>query len=353
MTHLADIAFAYGRARVLDGLTLDIPPSAITVLAGASGSGKSTVLRLIAGLEAPDRGAVRIGDAVVSRDGRILVAPESRGVAMVFQDLALWPHLTVRQSLDFVLGPAMAPAERRRRTDQALALVGLDRLADARPGRLSGGERQRVALARALVTQPRILLMDEPLSNLDPTLRDTLRNELRRIQRDLGLTVVYVTHSREEAFALGDRIAVLSAGRVEQVDAPREIYDHPATAFVATFLGRATLLPGRLKGDHVECAIGVLPLSAPARSLEDDVVVVIRPEDVQFDPAGPFMGRIDRVMFTAGQFEVELTGPAWRLVAAASEELPTRGEVRFSIRRVVSLSVRQTHGASARLPPGR
>jgi iron(III) transport system ATP-binding protein len=339
MIHLADIAFAYGRVRVLDGLTIDIPPSAITVLAGASGSGKSTVLRLIAGFEAPDRGTVRIGDTAVSRDGRILVAPESRGVAMVFQDLALWPHMTVRQTLDFVLGPAVAPAERRPRTDQALTLVGLDRHADARPGRLSGGERQRVALARALVTQPRILLMDEPLSNLEPTLRDTLLTELRRIQRDLGLTVVYVTHSREEAFALGDRIAVLRAGRVEQVDAPREIYDHPATAFVATFLGRATLLPGSLNGDRVECALGALPVRAPQGVTQGHVLVMIRPEDVRLGPAGPFTGRVERVAFTGGVFEVELAGPQWRLVAAAGETLANGTDVRFSVRRVIALPV--------------
>ena len=337
MIHLAGIAFAYGRVPVLDGLTLDVPPSATTVLAGASGSGKSTVLRLIAGFEAPDRGAVRIGDAAVSRDGRILVAPESRGVAMVFQDLALWPHMTVRQTLEFVLGGAAAPPERRRRIDEALALVGLDRHADARPGRLSGGERQRVALARALVTQPRILLMDETLSNLDPILRDALLTELRRIQRDLGLTVVYVTHSREEAFALGDRIAVLRGGRVEQVDAPREIYDHPSTAFVATFLGRATLLPGRLKGDRVECALGALPVLAPTSVAHGQVLVMFRPEDVRVGPAGPFTGRVERVAFTAGVFEVELAGPEWRLVAAAGEKPANGTDVRFSIRRVIAL----------------
>jgi ABC-type Fe3+/spermidine/putrescine transport system ATPase subunit len=179
--------------------------------------------------------------------------------------------------------------------------------------------------------------MDEPLSNLDPTLRDTLLTELRRIQRELGLTVVYVTHSREEAFALGDRIAVLRAGRVEQSGSPRELYERPLTAFIATFLGRGALLPGRLKGNEVECAIGVLPLSAPVATPDDHVVVVIRPEDVQVDPAGPFTGRVERAVFTAGRVEVELTGPHWRLVAAMSEAPPTGNEVRFAICRVASI----------------
>jgi len=337
MIRLQDIEFGYGRARVLDGLTLDIPARAITVLVGGSGSGKSTVLRLIAGLEAPRRGVVMIGGETVSRDGKIHVLPESRGVAMVFQDLALWPHMTVRQTLDFVLSAAVAVAERQRRLDQALALVGLERLADARPGRLSGGERQRVALARALVTEPRILLMDEPLSNLDPPLRDALVAELCRIQAELGLTVLYVTHSREEAFALGDRIAVVRAGRVEQVGAPREIYERPATAFVATFLGRGALLPGRLNGDRVECAFGSLPVLAPASAAEGHVLVMIRPEDVHVGPAGPFIGRVERVAFTGGWFEVEIAGSEWRLVAAANEELPSGDEVRFSVRRVAAL----------------
>jgi ABC-type Fe3+/spermidine/putrescine transport system ATPase subunit len=339
MIRLRAIEFGYGPTPVLDGFTLDIPERAITVLAGPSGSGKSTVLRVIAGFEAPRRGRVMIGGETVSRDARIEVPPESRGVAMVFQDLALWPHMTVRQTLDFVLDASLAPAERRRRIGRALALVGLGELADARPGRLSGGERQRVALARALVREPRILLMDEPLANLDPPLRDALVTELRRIQQEVGLTMLYVTHSREEAFALGDRIAVVKEGRVEQVGAPREIYDGPSTAFVATFLGRATLLAGRLEGGRVECALGALPLATPAGLADGRVVVLVRPEHVHLGPAGPFVGRVERVAYAAGWFEVELAGAGWRLLAAAAEESARGSEVRFSIRRVTALPV--------------
>ncbi len=337
MIRLEAVEFAYGRTRVLDGFTLDIPARAITVLAGSSGSGKSTVLRLIAGFEAPHRGIVMIGDEAVSRDGRIVVPPESRGVAMVFQDLALWPHMTVRQALDFVLGSAVPLAERRSRIDTALALVGLEHHADARPGRLSGGERQRVALARAIVIQPRILLMDEPLSNLDPHLRDALVTELRRIQTELALTVLYVTHSREEIFALGDRIALVGVGRVEQSGSPRELYERPSTAVVATFLGPGALLPGRLNGDRVECALGALPVPPPANLPAGQVLVLIRPEDVRVASAGPFMGRVERTVFTGGCFEVEIAGPEWRLIAAVGEELASRSEVRFSIRRAAIL----------------
>jgi ABC-type Fe3+/spermidine/putrescine transport system ATPase subunit len=334
MIRLDGVEFRYGTLPVLNGLSLTIPARGVTVLAGPSGSGKSTVLRLIAGFAAPERGVVAIGDEVVSRGGRILVPPEARGVAVVFQDLALWPHMTVRDTLDFVLGRDVPAPERGRRIDEVLGSVGLERYADARPGRLSGGERQRVALARAIVTRPRILLMDEPLANLDPHLRDALVGELKQLQRRLGLTMLYVTHSREEAFALGDEAAVILAGRVEQSGPPRELYAHPASAFVATFLGRCALVRGRIRADGVESPLGLLPLPEPSPVAGPEVVVVVRPEDVRLEEGGAFGGTIESSAFTGSGFEAEISGPGWRIIAAVPDE-PKRGSrVRLSIYKV-------------------
>jgi iron(III) transport system ATP-binding protein len=334
MIRLEGVEFRYGTLPVLDGLSLTIPARGVTVLAGPSGSGKSTVLRLIAGLAAPQRGSVAIGDEVVSRDGRVLVAPEGRGVAVVFQDLALWPHMTVRGTLDFVLGREVPALERRRRIDEVLASVGLERRGDARPAQLSGGERQRVALARAIVTRPRILLMDEPLANLDPHLRDALVGELKHLQRRLGLTVLYVTHSREEAFALGDDGAVIRAGRIEQSGPPRELYAHPASAFVATFLGRCAFVRGLLRSDGVESPLGRLPVPEPSSVAGPEVVVVIRPEDVRMEHGGAFEGVVESGTFTGGRFEAEIGGPGWRIIAALPDEPKPGSRVRFSIHRV-------------------
>jgi ABC-type Fe3+/spermidine/putrescine transport system ATPase subunit len=335
LIRLERVDFGYGRARVLRGLDLAVPERAITVLVGPSGSGKTSVLRLIAGFEAPARGAIEIGGEVASRDGRVLLPPEARGVGMVFQDLALWPHMTVRQTLEFVLGRDPAGEERRRRIAETLEAVGLDRHAGARPGQLSGGERQRVALARAIVTRPRILLMDEPLSNLDPPLRHALIEEIRRLQQALGLTILYVTHATEETFRLADRAAIMRDGRIEQAGAPRELYERPRSAFVASFLGPCALLPARIRGSRAETALGVLALSDTGS--EGDGLVVIRPEDVLVGEEGPFGGRIERAVSLPSAWQAEIAGAGWRLSALLAEEPKPGALVRFAIRRVAAV----------------
>ncbi len=331
------VFFRYARVPVLSALDLSVPEEVVTVLVGPSGSGKSTVLRLIAGFEAPERGVVSIDGEAVSRDGRILVPPEARGVSLVFQDLALWPHMTVRQTLEFVLGRDPSPAERRRRIADVLAAVGLERHADARPASLSGGERQRVALARAIVTRPRILLMDEPLSNLDAPLRGALVEEIRRLRQRLGLTILYVTHSQQEAFVLGDHAALIREGRIEQSGAPRELYDRPRSAFVASFLGKCALLPASIRGDRIESALGVVALSAPHPGGDGEVSVVIRPEDVVLDGSGRFGGKVERAVFLGSAFEAEIAGPGWRVWALVQDEPVPGAQVRFSLRKFVTV----------------
>jgi putative spermidine/putrescine transport system ATP-binding protein len=235
---LTDLAKRYGEVRAVDGISLDVAPGEFFTLLGPSGSGKTTTLRLIAGFELPDTGTVELAGADVTR------APAyARDVNTVFQDYALFPHMTVRQNVEYGLKIKKVPrAERRVRAEEALGLVRLPQVGDRKPAQLSGGQRQRVALARAIVNRPRVLLLDEPLGALDLTLRLQMQSELKRIQSEVGITFVYVTHDQEEALTMSDRLAVFEDGRIVQVGAPAEVYEHPATAFVAGFVGTSNVL---------------------------------------------------------------------------------------------------------------
>jgi ABC-type Fe3+/spermidine/putrescine transport system ATPase subunit len=245
--HLDRLAKSFdGRHRVLDGLTLAIGRGEIVALLGPSGSGKTTALRLIAGFEAPDPGGGRI---LVEGQDVSGLPPARRNFGMVFQHYALFPHLDVGENVAFGLeGRGGGRAQIASRVAAALALVDLPGFERRRVGEISGGQQQRVALARALAPEPRVLLLDEPLSNLDPALRERTRRELRRAIRRVGITTVLVTHEQEEAFHLGDRVAVLQGGVLQQAGTPEELYDRPATRFVATFVGRASVLPGTFVG---------------------------------------------------------------------------------------------------------
>lgn len=224
LLRLVDVTKRYGQRPAVDGVSLDVHVGESVVILGPSGCGKTTVLRLIAGLERPDAGEIWLDGRAVARAGRNLVAPHERHLGYVFQDLALWPHLTVRRNLDFVMGSVGVPqAERAERAREILALVRIEILADRHPHELSGGEQQRAALARALVGHPQLLLLDEPFSSLDPDLRVVLREEVDRLHRALHLTSIYVTHDREDAAALADRIVEIREGRkVAERTTPRE-----------------------------------------------------------------------------------------------------------------------------------
>ncbi|MDC0679960.1 ABC transporter ATP-binding protein [Sorangium atrum] len=265
----------------LAGLDLDVDDGELLVLVGPSGCGKSTALRLIAGLDSPDGGTVSIGGRDVSR-----VAPEDRDVAMVFQGYALYPHMTARDIMGFPLRMrGVAREERARRVEEAAALLAIGHLLDRRPGELSGGERQRVAMGRAIVRAPAAFLFDEPLSNLDAALRAELRVELAALVRRLGTTSVYVTHDQVEAMTMGDRIAVLRAGELQQVGPPRAIYEAPANTFVAGFLGTPAinLLPLERSGERYEGAALSLP-APPGVALPDRAIAGVRPEHLRVAP---------------------------------------------------------------------
>ena len=217
---VTNVTKRFASHRAVDSVSLEVALGDSVVILGPSGCGKTTLLRLIAGLETPDGGEISLSGTKVAGLGRSIVPPHQRGIGFVFQDLALWPHLTVGKNLEFVLGSVRVPrVERSERIQQALNLVRIDQLSRRYPHELSGGEQQRVALARALVGQPRLLLLDEPLSSLDPELRTALRAELARLQRDLGVTMVYVTHDTEDAAALADDVVEMAAGRVVSVSA--------------------------------------------------------------------------------------------------------------------------------------
>ncbi|MBI3950778.1 MAG: ABC transporter ATP-binding protein [Acidobacteria bacterium] len=234
---LTNVTKRYGSRAVVDHVSLEVRRGEFLCLLGPSGSGKTTLLRLIAGLEMPDGGRIEINGTAVAADGRNFISPQDRRIGYVFQDLALWPHLTVAGNLDFVLGSLGVPRPaRREKIEQALAMVRLNEWATAYPSALSGGEQQRVALARALVAEPRLLLFDEPLANLDVHLKADLEDEILALQRRLGITSLYITHDPNEAFYLSQRIAILQAGRLIQMGTPQEISGQPASAFVARLI---------------------------------------------------------------------------------------------------------------------
>jgi putative spermidine/putrescine transport system ATP-binding protein len=299
-----DVSRSFGDVRAIDRVSFEIQDGEFFSLLGPSGSGKTTCLRLIAGFEQPDSGEVLIhGESVAG------IPPYERDVNTVFQDYALFPHMTVAANVEYSLMIRKVPsAERRRRADEMLELVQLGGLGGRKPGQLSGGQRQRVALARALINRPRVLLLDEPLGALDLKLREQMQLELKALQRRVGITFVYVTHDQGEALSMSDRLAVFDHGRVEQVGAPAEIYEHPATGFVAGFVGASNLCDGEL-----------------ARRLTGSAQpFTIRPERIRLgDPEAPVaaeargvMGTIDSAVYlgAATRYTVNVDGGGALLV---------------------------------------
>ena len=274
-----NVAKRYGAVSVIEGLDLEIHDREFMVLVGPSGCGKSTALRMIAGLEEISEGKVTIGDRVVND-----LQPKDRDVAMVFQSYALYPHMTVRENIEFGLKIRKTPkAEMDRKVMNAAETLGIAPLLERKPKQLSGGQRQRVAVARAIVRDPSVFLFDEPLSNLDAKLRVQMRAEITKLQQRLRTTCVYVTHDQIEAMTMGHRMAVLNAGRIQQIGTPLEVYDTPANVFVAQFIGTPPMnfFDATVRGGRLEAAGFALPLPAGRRTTEGQRVRVgIRPENI-------------------------------------------------------------------------
>jgi spermidine/putrescine ABC transporter ATP-binding subunit len=322
---LRGLAKRYGATAALDGVSLGVRPGEFFTLLGPSGCGKTTTLRSIAGFVTPDAGDVLIDGDVVTA-----VPPHRRRVGMVFQHYALFPHRTVTQNVAFGLRMHRVPRDEiTRRVGEALTLVQLPDHGGRYPRQLSGGEQQRVALARALVTRPAVLLLDEPLGALDKKLRDHMKIELKRLQREVGITTIYVTHDQEEALTMSDRIAVMHRGRVEQVAAPRALYETPATAFVASFIGNINLLTGRAAGPGTVDCNGVEIATTGVGAPGAHVVVALRPERVRLEATEPLANR--HAMTVA---HVVYQGETVRYILRANGGLELHavelGEVRFA-----------------------
>ena len=327
--------------RAAQDVSFEVPPGKLFTLLGPSGCGKTTTLRSIAGLERPRLGEITIGgDLVYSAQKNLFVPPNARGLGMVFQSYAIWPHMTVYENAAFPLRVGRRRFPRREldeRVMRVLATVDLAEMAQREATKLSGGQQQRLALARALVMEPRVLLLDEPLSNLDAKLRERMRFELKRLQRELGITTVYVTHDQSEALALSHAIAVMNQGRIEQIGTPREIYERPLNQFVADFVGTTNFLEATVSGAdgaagyyRVRCELGELKAHAlEALRPADKVVLSVRPEDIYLSESRPdgenvWRGTVDQKVFLGESADFQVAIGERRLQSRVHPSLRTR-----------------------------
>ncbi|MFV0386921.1 ABC transporter ATP-binding protein [Paracoccus sp. (in: a-proteobacteria)] len=320
------VAKTYGTVRVLTDITTSFAAGSFTSLLGPSGSGKTTLLRIIAGFILPDSGTVLLGPDDVTR-----TPVWARNIGMVFQSYALFPHMSVSQNVAFGLARrGIRGAEARRQVSEALKMVRLPDFGDRKPKELSGGQQQRVALARAIVTKPGVLLLDEPLSALDRRLRQEMQVELLRIQRESGLTTVFVTHDQEEALTLSDQVAILDRGRIVQMGPPTEVYERPRTRFAAEFLGDTNFLPGRVVAGKVRLAGGqTLAVAAPLPADGEQVTLALRPEKILIGAGGDaavnqLRARITHTVYagTAITYQADAGGISLKIFAQNSDARP-------------------------------
>jgi spermidine/putrescine ABC transporter ATP-binding subunit len=326
---IAGVTRRFGAVTAVDGVSLSIGEGEFFALLGASGSGKTTLLRMLAGFETPDAGRILLDGADITR-----LPPNRRPVNLMFQSYALFPHMTVAENVAYGLEMERRPrAEIRARVAEMLETVQLSAFAGRKPDQLSGGQRQRVALARALVKRPRVLLLDEPLAALDAKLRAQMQLELKRLQHEVGITFVVVTHDQEEALVMADRIAILRAGRLEQVGKPREVYETPATRYAADFIGQMNFLPGRAEEGGVILPDGTRIRATGGGPAAGAAVAAVRPERIRLGAGENSLTGIVRALAYHGldlQLQVETAAAAvpvtLRLAAAEAESAPAIGE---------------------------
>jgi ABC-type Fe3+/spermidine/putrescine transport system ATPase subunit len=316
---IRNVAKQFGSTAVLRDISLDIAPAEFLTILGESGSGKTTLLRLLAGFARPDGGEIWM-----ARQRLDTLPPNQRAVNTVFQNYALFPHVSVFENVAYGLRAKKVPsAEVRPRVEQALAQVRMSGFEQRRPAQLSGGQQQRVALARALINRPRLLLLDEPLSALDANLRRDMQIELKSLQREVGISFVFVTHDQDEAMALSDRIALLRAGELEQVDTPREIYNRPRSAYVAKFIGQTNLLRGRVENGIARCG----PIEWPSEGPPGDAMFSLRPEAIRIADTGSsvvrFRAKVRRQTFGGATDLLEVDCAELSLTV----RIPSQGEL--------------------------
>lgn len=348
---IRDLARHYGTVRAIDGVSFDIADGEFVSLLGPSGCGKTTTLRCIAGLEDPTGGSIAVGGRMMSAPAeRILVPAHERRIGMVFQSYAVWPHMSVAENVAFPLTVRGAPnADIGKQVEEALRTVNMAHLAERHPSQLSGGQQQRVALARAIVGSPRVLLFDEPLSNLDAKLREGMRGEIRRLQRRLGIAAVYVTHDREEALSMSDRVIVMDSGRIAQIGTPKELYRRPKNRFVADFVGKIGMIELQRQDGAWQTKDGT-----PIRAAEADITAplalgAVRPENISLHPgdaAAPegfnrLNGRIAEAQYLGPctEYVVEVAGATLRANAQLDLEPGTAVTLLIAPEDVVLLPV--------------
>jgi iron(III) transport system ATP-binding protein len=312
---LTDVTKAFGNHRAVDAVSLTVEPGEFVAILGPSGCGKTTLLRMIAGFDRPDSGTIRMGDRVLAAPG-VHVPAEERRMGIVFQSYALWPHMNVGENVGYALRVQKVPAaEREKRIRSALETVGLSAYRDRNPGSLSGGQRQRVALARCLAMEPQLVLLDEPLANLDVHLRAAMEEEFAAFHKRTGTAMFYITHDQAEAMALADRIAVMDQGQILQCDKPSILYREPANETVARFIGEGMILPGQVDGTTVGGRVAVtifghraMMRCRPDAKISGAVKICLRAQDLVVDPtaADAIVARLKRLVYQGGHFHAEL-----------------------------------------------
>lgn len=325
----------FNKKEVVKGLSFSVKGGQLLALLGPSGCGKTTTLRVIAGLETADDGEIWIEGALASCGRKVAISQKQRHIGMVFQDLALWPHMTVYENIEFGLkANGLTRAERRKKIETVLNKVNMQKYAREYPGKLSGGQQQLIAIARAIVTEPRLLLMDEPLSNIDVKLREDIRQEIRRIQQETQITTVYVTHDQEDAFLLADNIAVMNAGMLEQIGIPEEIYSSPTSLFVASFVGEANIMQVRIAGkDRVLTPWGELVCNTKNREGKK-AYLFFRPHQANIDDSGYCYGTIIHRDFASGvyKYRISTSGIEFKLQDQTKHDIGKC--IKFSIRKM-------------------
>ncbi|WP_066965441.1 ABC transporter ATP-binding protein [Microbulbifer sp. Q7] len=332
MLKVSNLSVHYGSTRVVNNLNLALGDDEVLMLVGPTGCGKTTILQALAGLIPISEGEIQLGPW--RSTAKKSVPPEKRNVGMVFQDFALFPHLTVQQNVCFRLSDTAL-------ADHWLNLLGLDAFRHAKPANLSGGQKQRVALARTLAHEPAFVLLDEPLSNLDAALKDSLRWEIREALKKAGIPAIWVTHDQEEALSIGDRVGILKGGELEQLDTPERCFSEPASRFVARFLGEASFLPGQLRQGSVETELGHAP-GIPINGASGAVDLLVRPDDLSLVPAAHGNGMVDWVRYEGCSrlFAVTVGGGAQLRVRTSHEVQAEPGER-------VQLAIVTTHPLAA------